>query len=60
MIVFSWPIAFLEYCFQLPANRPGLRDNGSTFPPMQRKVMQECVCTVVFTVIAGIFFKVRP
>ena len=28
VILFSWGIAFFEYCFQVPANRMGFRENG--------------------------------
>ena len=27
VILFSWFLAFFEYCFQVPANRIGFRDN---------------------------------
>lgn len=57
VIVFSWLIAFLEYCCQVPANRLGFQDNGGPFSLMQLKVIQECVSLVVFTVIAGMLFQ---
>ena len=28
VIVFSWGIAFIEYCFMIPANRIGFVGNG--------------------------------
>ena len=28
VVLFSWFLAFFEYCFQVPANRMGFRDNG--------------------------------
>lgn len=31
VIVFSWSIAFLEYCCQVPANRIGYDGNGGPF-----------------------------
>ena len=31
VILFSWFLAFFEYCFQVPANRIGFRDNGGPF-----------------------------
>ena len=43
VIVFSWSIAFLEYCCQVPANRIGYD--------------QECVSLVVFAIIANILFQ---
>lgn len=57
VIVFSWLIAFLKYCCQVPANRLGFQDNGGPFSLMQLKVLQECVSLVVFTVIAGMLFQ---
>jgi hypothetical protein len=57
VILFSWLIAFLEYCCQVPANRLGFQDNGGPFSLMQLKVIQECVSLVVFTVIAGMLFQ---
>ena len=56
-LLFSWLIAFLEYCCQVPANRLGFQDNGGPFSLMQLKVIQECVSLVVFTVIAGMLFQ---
>ncbi len=43
-ILISWGIAFLEYCFQVPANRIGYQ----TFSLGQLKVMQEIITMVVF------------
>ena len=33
VILFSWFLAFFEYCFQVPANRIGFRDNGGPSVP---------------------------
>lgn len=57
VIVFSWLIAFVEYCCQVPANRIGFQENGGPFSLMQLKVIQECVSLVVFTIIAGMMFQ---
>src|SRR3989442_2429740 len=38
-ILVSWLIAFVEYCFQVPANRLG----HYHFPAAQLKVMQEVI-----------------
>ena len=35
VILFSWGIAFFEYCFQVPANRMGFRENGGPFNLIQ-------------------------
>ena len=56
VIVFSWSIAFLEYCCQVPANRIGYDGNGGPFSLVQLKVIQECVSLVVFAIIANILF----
>ena len=42
----SWLIAFVEYCFQVPANRWG----SAQFSPVQLKMMQEIITLVVFSV----------
>ena len=57
VIVFSWGIAFLEYCCQVPANRMGFEGNGGPFSLVQLKVIQECVSLAVFSVIANILFQ---
>lgn len=57
VIVFSWSIAFLEYCYQVPANRIGYDGNGGPFSLVQLKVIQECVSLVVFAIIANILFQ---
>ena len=57
VILFSWGIAFFEYCLQVPANRIGSNINGGPFSLMQLKVIQEVVSLTVFTVIVMIFFK---
>lgn len=43
-IVVSWLIAFLEYCFQVPANRYG----SAYYTVGQLKVIQEVVTMIVF------------
>ena len=57
VIVFSWGIAFLEYCCQVPANRLGFIGNGGPFTLVQLKVVQECISLAVFAVIANIMFQ---
>ena len=52
-IVVSWLIAFLEYCFQVPANRIG----SNSFSAAQLKVMQEVITLVVFTVFSVLYLK---
>lgn len=49
VILVSWLIAFLEYCFQVPANRIGHEFYSAT----QLKVMQEIITLTIF-----VFFSV--
>lgn len=56
-ILISWGIAFFEYCFQVPANKIGYRENGGPFNLWQLKVIQEVITLVVFTAFALIVFK---
>lgn len=60
VILISWGIALLEYCFMVPANRIGLEGNGGQFSLMQLKVMQECITLVVFTVFTVVLFRGEP
>jgi uncharacterized protein (DUF486 family) len=57
VILFSWMIAFFEYCCQVPANRLGFEGNGGPFTLVQLKVIQECISLGVFAVIANIMFQ---
>jgi uncharacterized protein (DUF486 family) len=44
VILISWLIAFVEYCFQVPANRLG----SAQFTTAQLKVIQEVITLLVF------------
>ncbi len=57
VIVFSWTIAFFEYCCQVPANRIGFIDNGGPFNLVQLKVIQECISLIVFVIMANMMFQ---
>lgn len=57
VIVFSWGIAFFEYCVMIPANRIGFKDNGGPFSLFQLKILQEVITLTVFTIIAMICFQ---
>ncbi|NDV65914.1 DMT family protein [Bacteroides sp. 224] len=57
VIAISWGIAFFEYCFQVPANRLGFRENGGPFDIMQLKIIQEVITLVVFTLFSMIVFR---
>lgn len=53
VILISWFIAFVEYCFQVPANRIG----HSTFSAAQLKTLQEVITLVVFAVFSIFYLK---
>lgn len=57
IILLSWGIALVEYCFQVPANRMGYEGNGGPFSLMQLKVMQEVITLVVFVVFSALMFS---
>ena len=59
IILISWGIAFIEYCFMIPANRIGFKDLGGPFSLVQLKVIQEVVSILVFVVFTLIFFKTQ-
>ncbi len=52
-ILFSWGIAFFEYCLQVPANRIGY----SMYSLGQLKVMQEVITMGVFFVFSILYLK---
>ena len=51
VILVSWGIALLEYCFQVPANRYGY----GYFSAPQLKVIQEIITLVVFAVFSILY-----
>ena len=51
IILLSWGIALIEYCFMIPANRIGSVINGGPFNLIQLKVIQEAISLIVFTAI---------
>lgn len=53
VIVASWLIAFLEYCFQVPANRIG----HGTFSAAQLKTIQEAITLVVFCFFSVFYLR---
>jgi uncharacterized protein len=46
VILVSWGIAFVEYCFQVPANRI----SHGQFSAAQLKTIQEVITLVVFSI----------
>lgn len=57
VILFSWGIALLEYCCQVPANRIGFEGNGGPYSLIQLKVMQEVITLIVFVVFSLMAFE---
>ncbi len=53
VILISWGIAFLEYCFQVPANRIG----HEYFSAAQLKTIQEVITLIVFSVFSVLYLK---
>ena len=53
VILVSWGIAFIEYCFAVPANRYG----AAVYSPAQLKTMQEVITLVVFAVFSVLYLK---
>ena len=60
VILFSWGLAFFEYCAQVPANRIGFDGNGGPFNLMQLKVIQRARSLTLFTLIVTLLFKGQP
>ena len=53
VILISWGIAFLEYCFQVPANRMG----SYQFSAVQLKTIQEVISLVVLCIFSVLYLK---
>jgi hypothetical protein len=53
VIMISWLIAFVEYCFQVPANRYG----HGQFNAVELKTIQEVISIVVFLAFSIIYLK---
>lgn len=54
VILISWGIAFLEYCFMVPANRFGAQEGFNGF---QLKTIQEIITLSVFCIFAVVYLK---
>jgi uncharacterized protein (DUF486 family) len=52
-ILVSWGIAFVEYCFQVPANRIG----SEVYSTAQLKTMQEVITLIVFAGFSVLYLK---
>ena len=53
VVLFSWFLAFFEYCFQVPANRIG----SSVYSAAQLKTIQEVITLLVFSVFSVLYLK---
>ena len=56
VVLVSWGIAFVEYCFQVPANRWG----HGTFSAPQLKILQEAISVSVFIVFSLLYLRESP
>jgi len=57
IILLSWGIAFIEYCFLVPANRMGFAGNGGPYSLVQLKVIQEVISITVFALFTLLVFQ---
>ncbi len=53
VVLISWGIAFLEYCFQVPANRIG----HGQFNAAQLKTIQEVITLIIFMIFSVTYLK---
>ena len=53
MILISWGIAFVEYCFAVPANRIG----HGYYSAAQLKTIQEIMTLAIFVVFSWLYLK---
>jgi len=53
VIVVSWLIAFVEYCFAVPANRYG----SAVYSTAQLKTIQEVITLTVFAIFSVLYLK---
>ena len=54
VILISWLIAFVEYCFMVPANRIGYQSGVNAF---QLKMIQEVITLIIFAAFAIFYLK---
>ncbi len=53
VILISWLIAFVEYCFQVPANRIGYKQ----FSAAELKTIQEVIALTIFCAFSVFYLK---
>ena len=55
VVLVSFGIAFVEYCFPVPANRIG----SSVYSPAELKRIQEVITLIVFAGFTTVYFTSR-
>jgi len=55
VVIVSWSIAFIEYCFAVPANRIG----HAAYSAAELKTMQEVITLVIFAVFSVFYLDER-
>jgi uncharacterized protein len=53
VVLISWGIAFVEYCFAVPANRIG----NAVYSPAELKTIQEVITLIVFAGFTAVYFN---
>lgn len=53
VVLVSWGIAFVEYCFAVPANRLG----SAVYSPAELKTIQEVITLIVFAGFTAVYFN---
>ncbi|MGH6824460.1 DMT family protein [Methyloceanibacter sp.] len=53
VVLVSWGIAFVEYCFAVPANRIG----SAVYSPAKLKTIQEVITLIVFAGFTATYFN---
>ena len=53
VVLVSWGIAFIEYCFAVPANRIG----HAVYSAAELKTMQEVITLVVFAIFSVVWLR---
>lgn len=53
VVMVCWLIAFIEYCFQVPANRIG----HGQFSAVQLKTLQEIITLIIFCVFSIVYLQ---
>lgn len=53
VVIVSWCIAFIEYCFAVPANRIG----HATYSAAELKTIQEVITLIVFAGFSVLYLK---